>query len=258
MIRTTCARTAAALEQWATGGWGIRRIAMGNRRRVRLERVRSSTNTCRGSLVRVDPRRTFDDSSGGVRAWPMTSSPDSTRGCGCSPNSGIVERWTLSEKGERLRRVYSELDLLLTETATAGHLAGLGPAEFAAVVSMFTFEPRSADPVSVRLVGVVAERRELVDEIWQRISAVEDRMRVPNTRPPEPGFAPFAYGWVSGADLEDLFGDDDFAAGDFVRNCRQLLDLMRQIRDAFPALAPVAAAAISETDRGIVAVGGRA
>ena len=171
---------------------------------------------------------------------------------------GYLKRWTLSQKGERLRRVYSELDLLLTETATAGHLAGLGPAEFAAVVSMFTFEPRSADPVSVRLVGVVAERRELVDEIWQRISAVEDRMRVPNTRPPEPGFAPFAYGWVSGADLEDLFGDGDFAAGDFVRNCRQLLDLMRQIRDAFPALAPVAAAAISETDRGIVAVGGRA
>jgi superfamily II RNA helicase len=58
--------------------------------------------------------------------------------------------------------------------------------------------------------------------------------------------------------LEELFGEDDFAAGDFVRNCRQLLDLMRQIRDAFPALAAVAGSAISATDRGIVAVGGRA
>ena len=75
---------------------------------------------------------------------------------------------------------------------------------------------------------------------------------------PEPGFAPYASGWVSGAGLDDLFGEDGFAAGDFVRNCRQLLDLMRQIRDAFPSLAPVAAAAIDLTDRGIVAVGGRA
>jgi superfamily II RNA helicase len=56
----------------------------------------------------------------------------------------------------------------------------------------------------------------------------------------------------------ELFGEDDFAAGDFVRNCRQLLDLMRQIRDAYPSLSTAASAAISATDRGIVAVGGRA
>ena len=171
---------------------------------------------------------------------------------------GYVARWALLEKGERLRRVYSELDLMLTESVSAGHLDGLGPAEFAAVVSMFTFEPRTADPETVRLVGAVEERHKLIEEIWRRLCAVEDRMRVPNARYPEPGFAPFAYGWVSGADLEDLFGDDGFAAGDFVRNCRQLLDLMRQLRDAFPALAPVAAAAIAKTDRGIVAVGGQA
>lgn len=171
---------------------------------------------------------------------------------------GYVEKWTLSEKGERLRRVYSELDLLLTEIAAAGHLGGLRPAEFASVVSLFTFEPRIADPDGARLFGVVAERNGLIEGAWQRLSAVEDRMGVPNTREPQAGFAPFAYGWASGADLEDLFGGDDFAAGDFVRNCRQLLDLMRQIRDAFPGLAAVAATAISATDRGIVAVGGHA
>lgn len=171
---------------------------------------------------------------------------------------GYVEKWALCEKGERLRRVYSELDLLLTETVSARHLDGLTPAELAAVVSMFTFEPRTSEPEDARLVGVVAERNAVIETAWQHLSAVEDRMGVPNTRVPEAGFAPLAYGWVSGADLEDLFGGDDFAAGDFVRNCRQLLDLMRQIRDAFPALAPVAAEAISATDRGIVAVGGRA
>jgi ATP-dependent RNA helicase HelY len=171
---------------------------------------------------------------------------------------GYVKRWVLSEKGERLRRVYSELDLLLAETTSAGLLDGLTAAEFAAVVSLFTFEPRRADPEEVRLVGVVADRASRIEARWRDVAAIEEQRRVPATRAPEPGFAPLAYGWVAGADLEELFGEDDFAAGDFVRNCRQLLDLMRQIRDAFPALADVAGAAISATDRGIVAVGGRA
>ncbi|MGB5732095.1 MAG: DEAD/DEAH box helicase [Acidimicrobiia bacterium] len=171
---------------------------------------------------------------------------------------GYVTRWVLSEKGERLRRVYCELDLLLAETVADGLLDGLTAAEFSAVVSMFTFEPRRADPEEVRLVGVVAERASGIMTASVAVTAVEQRWGVPATRAPEHGFAPLAYGWVAGADLEELFGDDDFAAGDFVRNCRQLLDLMRQIRDAFPSLATVASAAISATDRGIVATGGRA
>ena len=171
---------------------------------------------------------------------------------------GYARRWTLSDKGERLRRVYSELDLLLTEVAESGLLGDLTAPEFASVVSMFTFEPRRADAEEVRLVGVVAERFAQVEDAWRTVSALETRLRVPPGRAPEAGFTPYAYAWVAGADLEELFGEDDFAAGDFVRNCRQLLDLMRQIRDAFPSLAPVAAEAIAETDRGIVAVGGRA
>ena len=170
---------------------------------------------------------------------------------------GYVDRWSLSNKGERLRRVYSELDLLLTEVVEAGAFDDLTAPEFAAVASTFTFEPRRADPDEVLLVGVVAERFEQIEKAWRTLSVLEDRYRVAGTRAPEAGFAPLAYGWVAGADLEELFGEDDFAAGDFVRNCRQLLDLMRQIRDAFPALTTVAGTAISATDRGIVAVGGR-
>jgi ATP-dependent RNA helicase HelY len=171
---------------------------------------------------------------------------------------GYVERWVLTDKGQRLRRVYSELDLLLTEAAAEGILDGLSAAEFAAVVSAFTFEPRRADPEEVRLVGVVADRYSRIETAWKVLASVEAGHRVPATRAPEPGFAPLAYGWAAGADLEEIFEDEGFAAGDFVRNCRQLLDLMRQIREAFPLLAAVASAAISATDRGIVATGGRA
>jgi ATP-dependent RNA helicase HelY len=74
---------------------------------------------------------------------------------------------------------------------------------------------------------------------------------------PEAGFSAIAYAWASGHDLEDLF-DDDLAAGDFVRNCRQLIDVMRQLRDEFPKLRVAAADGIDRVDRGVVAAGGRA
>ncbi len=170
---------------------------------------------------------------------------------------GYVDRWHLSTKGRRLRNVYSEHDLLLTEAIERGLLDGLSPAEFGATVSMFTFEPRTSDPEETRLVGVVEDRFEAIEEVWGRLTAVEERRGVAATGHPEPGFAPYAYAWVSGADLEDIFGEDVFSAGDFVRNCRQLLDLMRQLRDTFPSIAGVAAATIQATDRGIVSAGGR-
>ena len=80
---------------------------------------------------------------------------------------------------------------------------------------------------------------------------------LPETRYPEAGFSSIAYAWAAGHDLEDLF-EDDLAAGDFVRNCRQLIDVMRQLRDEFPSLRRAAADGVDRVDRGVVAAGGRA
>jgi superfamily II RNA helicase len=55
--------------------------------------------------------------------------------------------------------------------------------------------------------------------------------------------------------LEDLdYGA--LAAGDFVRVSRQLVDLLQQIRDAFPELAGDARATLAVVDRGVVAAQG--
>jgi ATP-dependent RNA helicase HelY len=170
---------------------------------------------------------------------------------------GYVDHWSLSPKGRSLRGVYSELDLLLTETVESGLFVGLSMPEFSAIASAFTFEPRAADPEETRLVGRIAERYDGIEQIWRRIATMEDRRGIAGNRRPDPGFVAYAHAWASGADLEDIFGDDRFSAGDFVRNCRQLLDLMRQMRDAFPPIARLASLAIEATDRGIVAAGGR-
>ncbi len=47
----------------------------------------------------------------------------------------------------------------------------------------------------------------------------------------EAGFATPIFHWASGRALEDVLAETDMAPGDFVRNCKQLLDLLRQVEE---------------------------
>ena len=169
---------------------------------------------------------------------------------------GYVDGWGLTAKGERLRFVYNELDLLVVESASAGHLSSLMPEELASLVSVFVYDPR-AEVVPGRFATDDLTHRWLaIDQLAQRLGNAEEDHRLPRSRAPEPGFAELGYYWATGADLDDLLDDDDVAGGDFVRTCRQLIDLLLQLRDAFPELAETAAAAAKAIDRGVVAAGG--
>jgi len=169
---------------------------------------------------------------------------------------GFVSGWSLTAKGERLRFIYNELDVLLVESVFTGALDGLTPEDFAAFVSGFTYESRLRDEPGIIPNRAVERRVNVLMELADSFAATEARLRLPETRMPDPGFAATAHAWAAGLDLDELF-DDEIMAGDFVRNCRQLLDVLRQIRDGFPELAGVAAEAIHAVDRGVVAAGGR-
>jgi superfamily II RNA helicase len=56
-------------------------------------------------------------------------------------------------------------------------------------------------------------------------------------------------------DFDDL-PTKGMAPGDFVRVSRQLVDLVRQLRDAAPGLREEAVAALKAIDRGVVAAQG--
>jgi ATP-dependent RNA helicase HelY len=102
----------------------------------------------------------------------------------------------------------------------------------------------------------LTERAAGIGELWERLTAEEKRLGIPPTRPPEPGFAALAHRWAVGTELEDMFEGEDEPVGDFVRTTRQLIDLLRQVRDAVPALADQADRAARALDRGVVAAAG--
>ena len=90
-------------------------------------------------------------------------------------------------------------------------------------------------------------------------AALERDHCVPQTRAPEAGFAPVAHAWAAGENLGVILDtDDELSAGDFVRNIKQLLDLLSQIGVVAPdpATARAARRAADAIHRGVVAVSG--
>ncbi len=170
---------------------------------------------------------------------------------------GYTAGWSLLPRGEQLRFIYSELDVPLVEAVAQGVFSGLNAPEVAALLTAFVYEARLSDEPGSWPTALLAERGDVAEAIIEDLNHAERERGLPETRAIDPGFAAAAYYWASGVDLEDLIGDDEFTAGDFVRNSRQLLDILRQVRDVFTELAPVATEALRQIDRGVVAAGGQ-
>ena len=110
----------------------------------------------------------------------------------------------------------------------------------AAVVSCFTFQRRGPDSNEP-----MPPRRWPNQEVAQRQPGARRRSGATCTSPsatagcprpagPIPGFTAAIYAWVQGDDLADVLEDEEMTGGDFVRNVKQTIDLLRQIADVVP------------------------
>jgi ATP-dependent RNA helicase HelY len=170
--------------------------------------------------------------------------------------------------GRLLARIYSESDLLVAECLRSGMWKGLPPAELAAVLSAMVFESRGSDgptPVHAIDMPTPAVRRALAEtrRLSDTLRADEQRHRLSQSRQPDEGFVPAIYRWATTGNLaaalevSDVAGNGSpLSAGDFVRWCRQVLDLLDQVRNAAPesSLRTAAKRAIDDIRRGVVAV----
>jgi ATP-dependent RNA helicase HelY len=170
----------------------------------------------------------------------------------------------VTEHGRRLARLYSESDLLAAECIRHGVWQDLAPAELAAVVSALVYEARRDGPIEARVpAGRIGEVLQSIARLWAELEDDERRHRLDRTREPDAGFAWPIYRWARGEALEKVLlqaeaNGQELLAGDFVRWCRQVIDLLDQIRDVVGARDPVgvaAAAAVTAIRRGVVAMG---
>jgi ATP-dependent RNA helicase HelY len=169
-----------------------------------------------------------------------------------------VDGWALTEKGRQLTRIYGEGDLLVGEMLADGVLDGLSASEVAALVSTVVYESRERTPLpGILPTAALASGYERLQRLWGQIRRAEDADEVQLCRELDPGFAGPAHAWADGASLEDVLEDTEMAPGDFVRNCKQLIDLLRQIEDvAPPTVQATARAARQAVSRGVVGYSG--
>ena len=144
-----------------------------------------------------------------------------------------ADGWSLTDAGEHLAAIYHESDLLVAEVLRSGLFDGLEPPEVAALASTFTYETRGpgAGPAPWFPQGPVRERWQSLEYIAHELALAEEDAGLPATRPPDPGFIGLAYAWARGENLSQVMQDEEMTGGDFVRNIKQLIDLLRQLGD---------------------------
>jgi ATP-dependent RNA helicase HelY len=171
---------------------------------------------------------------------------------------GYVDGWSVTDRGRTLTRIYGEGDLLVGEAIATGLFEGLSASEGAALLSAVVYEARERHPLSGGMPTQATEERfELLQRIWRRVRRTEDSHQVQLSRDLEQGFATPVFHWAEGKPLEDVLSETEMAPGDFVRNCKQLVDLLRQIEDVAPrATAEVTRGAREAILRGVVAYTG--
>ncbi|MFD6432935.1 DEAD/DEAH box helicase [Streptomyces venezuelae] len=170
----------------------------------------------------------------------------------------------VTEHGKRLARLYGELDLLASECLRAGVWEGLSPAELAACVSALVYEARVGDDALAPKLPSGAAKAALGEmvRIWGRLDALEEDFKISQTegvgqREPDLGFAWAAYMWANDKGLDEVLREAEMPAGDFVRWCKQVIDVLGQISAAAPregsTVAKNARKAVDLLLRGVVA-----
>ncbi|WP_419853434.1 DEAD/DEAH box helicase [Candidatus Poriferisodalis sp.] len=179
---------------------------------------------------------------------------------------GCADGWSLTATGDCLKSVFHECDLLTVLCLRDGVFDGVAPAQLAGLVSVLTYEHRSSQPPPVpRYPDKDShERAAHMFELASQINSAERQHSVVPSRPPDASFFAVAYAWAGGTAYTDLWrgdagGDQTPSGGDFVRQMRQLIDLVDRIAGVAPleSTRRTAADACVALDRGVVAAAAR-
>ena len=115
--------------------------------------------------------------------------------------------------------------------------------------------PGAGVPSRVRPKDIAPRLHALVDRGPKACGSTRRRPGWPGPGLPDLGFAEVAWRWARGERLARVLERAELAPGDFVRNAKQLVDLLRQLATVAPDPATAASAhrAASALQRGVVA-----
>lgn len=162
---------------------------------------------------------------------------------------------SVTDHGRKLARIYGERDLLVAEAIREGLWNKLDAPGLAAMAAVLVYEARRDEEFEPRIPkGNFAEVLENTEELWHDLDHLAKQHRLPTSSPLDPGIAFAIHRWASGARLDTVLDLAGLLAGDFIRWCKQIIDLLDQlVQVADGDLSANAKDAIDKVKRGIVA-----
>ncbi|MGO4227518.1 DEAD/DEAH box helicase [Arthrobacter sp. YAF34] len=217
--------------RWSERWWKLRQETDGL-----IRQIQGRTNTI---------AKTFDRVCGVLTGYGYLETSD----------TGVL---TISADGQRLRRIYGEKDLLISQSLRMGAFNDLDAAEIAALASALVYQAKREDRgLRPKMPSVSLESAvDTVVHEWSALEDVEEANKLPLTAEPELGLVWPIFKWAKGRHLQDVLSGTDLAAGDFVRWVKQVIDLLDQLADIpnlDPRVARLCAEAIKLVKRGVVA-----
>lgn len=167
---------------------------------------------------------------------------------------GVV---SLTPAGRSLKRIYGDRDLLVAECLRLGAWNDLDVASLAAMAAAMVYEPRREEGETDERDlprGNFRSALHRTERLWAELDDLEREHHLPGSNRVSTGLSMAMYGWAKGRHLGDVLIDTEMAAGDFVRWCKQTIDLLDQLSIVGDGeLGRTARAAIDTVRRGIVA-----
>ncbi|NLS08663.1 DEAD/DEAH box helicase [Nesterenkonia sp. MY13] len=142
-----------------------------------------------------------------------------------------AEEFLVTERGQRLRRIYGERDLFTELLMERGVLSQLGPEELAAFSTLLVYQAKREDEGAMPQMPSkkLSQAVRTALEVHGELEAREKRHHLEPTDTPELGLAVPMYYWASGASLRAALEESPLAAGDFVRWAKQCIDALDQL-----------------------------
>ena len=242
------------------------------RRIVELRRKLKS-HPCHGCSDREDHarwserwwklRKETDQLMGQIQGRTNTIAKTFDRVCDLLDTYGYLQthedgRITISESGNRLRRIYGDRDLLVALCLQAGAFDDLSAPEVAAFVSCLVFQAKREETgIRPKMPSVSLESAvDIAVREWSVLTDREEQHKLPLSGEPELGLVWPMYKWAQGRSLLAALQGTELAAGDFVRWAKQVIDLLDQlvkVPDMDPKLVTLCRQAIPLVRRGVVA-----
>lgn len=145
----------------------------------------------------------------------------------------IDENNKLTDKGYMLTEIHSENDLLVAESISKGIFDDVEPAVLACLLSACIYSGRknSSKRMPRKYSKYFNESHEKLLSLYKKIDRLQRKNKLSEIHDLDFGLVESLYSWCNGAELSQILSIADMEAGDFVRWCKQVKDLLAQIEN---------------------------